>query len=139
MKSISVFFILCIGVLCFTGFAQAQTCTGPAPCEPCFGPVCGTPTEPFGPAEMCLPDGCQPVVYSRVRSAIDPRAWFAVATSALPSTAASQAYPYPTIGVAGPCFEEDSWLCPNVYIQAYNVMLNSFALPANRAQRAVLR
>ena len=132
MKSISVFFILCIGVLCFTGFAQAQTCTGPAPCEPCFGPVCGTPTEPFGPAEMCLPDGCHPVMYSRIASDVDPVAWFAVAKSALPNG-------YPVIGVAGPCFEADSWLCPNVYIQSYNVMLNSFALPANRAQRAVLR
>jgi hypothetical protein len=105
----------------FTVNANAQTCAGPAPCDyqpPCFGPGgCQPPAEPVGPAELCLPDGCTPVVYEWQDA-------FMTATSALPNG-------YPVRGTAGPCLKE---YCPNIGFQAFGKLLSN-ALDADRAQR----
>ena len=83
---------------------------------PCFGPgPCGEPVEPTGPAELCLPEGCNPVIYSRLNG-------FALAESILPSG-------YPVIGWSGPCFDE----CPDLLNQAFT----DLELNAKRANRAM--
>lgn len=96
--------------------AYAGTCAGPA--FPCENPP--NYSEPTGPAELCLPDGCTPVSYS----------WsgdFAVAQSTLPNG-------YPVAGIIGPCLNSDRGQCPDIFNQAFAV-LRINALQANRAQR----
>lgn len=91
--------------------ALAQVCPGPGNC---------VPTEPTGPAELCLPEGCQPVRY----------AWFGnlvVAESALPNG-------YAVMGWSGPCLELTRAQCPDIANQAF-ADLRTAALRAHRAQR----
>lgn len=93
--------------------AYAGTCAGPGPCN-------DAPTQPTGPAELCLPDGCTRVAYS----------WsgdFAVAQATLPNG-------YPVVGSIGPCLDPDRSACPDIFNQAFAAMRIN-ALQANRAQR----
>lgn len=88
--------------------AYAGTCAGPGPCVP--------GNEPTGPAELCLPDGCTPVVYSWHGDMV-------IAEGTLVNG-------YPVIGWAGPCGSS----CPNIFVQAFeDAKIN--ALRAVRARR----
>ena len=81
--------------------------------QACFGPG---GCDPVANSQLCLPEGCNPVNYSRLNG-------FALAESILPSG-------YPVIGWSGPCFDE----CPDLLNQAFaDLELN--AKLANRAQR----
>jgi len=92
------------------------TSAGPGPCIPgCIGdsaPVAG-------PAELCLPDGCQPVQYSWMGDIV-------VAESMLMNG-------YSVLGWAGPCVHEDRLLCPNIFEQAFQDLTIN-ALRSTRAQ-----
>jgi len=106
---------LVLALSLFASSAYAGTCAGPA--FPCADPP---PTQPTGPADLCLPDGCTLVSYS----------WsgdFAVAQSALPNG-------YPVAGIIGPCLNPDRSQCPDIFNQAFAAMRVN-ALQANRAQR----
>ena len=104
-------------ILSSTAFADGVY-VGPGPC---FSPACGPelPIQPTGPAELCLPEGCNTVGYG----------WYgdmAVAASQLPNG-------YPIMGWSGPCLSADRSQCPNIFVQAWtDLQLN--ALRANRAQ-----
>lgn len=107
---------LALAISLFASSAYAGTCAGPA--FPCENPP--TFTEPTGPAELCLPDGCTPVVYS----------WFgdfALAEGTLVNG-------YRILGWSGPCDSPDHTKCPNIYVQAFEDM-RLYGLRANRAQR----
>lgn len=100
--------ILTAALLLTSSLAYAQ-CFGPGGCSP----------EPViaGTAELCFPEGCQPVQYSR-------RGQFMLAESTLPNG-------YAVLGWAGPCMDTD---CPDLLYQAAaDLELN--AKRANRAQR----
>lgn len=88
--------------------------------EPCFGPGgCQSTPELTGPAELCLPDGCQPIQYSWTGDIV-------VAESQLVNG-------YSILGWAGPCVHEDHAQCPNIFEQAFqDLQIN--ALRTNRAQ-----
>ena len=99
--------------------AYAGTCAGPAyPCE--NPPNYPNPSEPVGPAELCLPTGCSPVVSEWVGD-------FVSAQSTLPNG-------YPVAGLIGPCPPPDRSQCPDIGNQAF-LALKLNALAANRAQR----
>lgn len=83
----------------------------------CFGPACTPPEQPEPEAWLCLPEGCQPVVYSEINR-------FTIAESFLPNG-------YPVLGWSGPCLQD---VCADVKNQAFtDLELN--AKRANRAQR----
>lgn len=89
----------------------------------CFSPggPCESPAESAGPAELCFPTGCRPVVYTTL-------AGFVIAESALPNG-------YSILGWSGPCLDAT---CPEQAIQAYeDLWIN--ARRAARAQRAVAK
>ena len=94
---------------------------GPGGCVPgCVGEPSVPPSPDLsGPGELCLPEGCQPVVYSWLGTMV-------VAGSRLPNG-------YSVLGWAGPCLDSYQQ-CPDIFNQAFtDLRLN--ALRANRAQR----
>lgn len=90
------------------------TSAGPGPC------VAGCIVNPLpGPAELCLPEGCQPVMYSWTGDIV-------VAESQLMNG-------YSVLGWAGPCVHADHAQCPDIFNQAFqDLQINS--LRSNRAQ-----
>ena len=129
---------LCLSALIFSSMAFAEPCFGPGGCapepvvtEPCFGPACGVYVgpgvpEPTGPAELCLPDGCNQVSYIEQVVRFNDRAFvFTNAYSFLPNG-------WPVKGWSGPC-DQDT-VCSDIRNQAFSDLeLN--AKRANRAQR----
>lgn len=101
---------LALLALIFSAHANAQTCAGPAPCDYVSPNV-------IGPAELCLPDGCQPVTYEEYEG-------FTLAFSFLVNG-------YPVMGWSGAC---DQPVCPDIKNQAFADLLTN-AKRANRAQR----
>lgn len=108
--------------LILSSYANAQ-CFGPGGCdyvppsEPCFGPGGCVDPAPVGPAELCLPEGCQPVTYEEYQG-------FTLAFSFLVNG-------YPVMGWSGAC---DQPVCPDIKNQAFADLLTN-AKRANRAQR----
>lgn len=98
-----------------------QSCSGTSPGPgPCIPGCIANPNPPIpGPAELCLPDGCQPIQYSWTGDIV-------VAESQLVNG-------YAVLGWAGPCVHADHALCPNIYEQAFqDLQIN--ALRTTRAQ-----
>ena len=115
-------------------WASAQSCPEGQIFNSCDGPqfggggcvpgcvVIGVPpvmTDPVGPSELCLPDGCRPVTYYWIGDLV-------VAESAL-------ANGYQVLGWSGPCLSANRGECPDILNQAFSDLTMN-AKRANRAQ-----